>query len=274
MNVLDTVRICHERDWDMLLTLDGGERGGKSSLGAEIVCIVEPKIEEDIRCGIYGSFFERYSWDWGSWHDLLKASHRRIVLREESDFLGRESMTDINRKILRILSTVGRRNNYMVLLFPDFWDLDLYARKRTRIRGYVHARNIDKLDTEGPTRGFVNWYVRVKYPFQHNGSTFWHLRAGTGRFTHFSTNSPNHAEAWARWREYEERAKEDILDSSGPDPRREIARKLKAMGWTIREIADLIGLSKSRVGEFVVAYDTTTLTDESINMDESHGATR
>src|SRR3970282_1010464 len=161
MNVLDTVRICHERDWDMLLTLDGGERGGKSSLGAEIVCIVEPKIEEDIRCGIYGSFFERYSWDWGSWHDLLKASHRRIVLREESDFLGRESMTDINRKILRILSTVGRRNNYMVLLFPDFWDLDLYAHKQTQIRGYVHARNIDKLDTEGPTRGFVNWYVRA-----------------------------------------------------------------------------------------------------------------
>ena len=248
-NVLDTARICETQDWDLLLTLDGGERGGKSSVMADILLVQEPSIDRDILSGIYDSFQARYAWSWTEWYELLKSSTNRAVIREEADFLGRESMTEINRRILRILTTVGRRNNKMGLLFPDFWRLDIYARERTRVRGFVHARNITE---DGPQRGYVNWYVRQRFPFpRSDGNTIWWNRAFTGHFKHISRTSPNHAEAWSRFREKEEIAKNRILDESGTDPRRKIATELKKRGMKIREIAEIVGAARASVGEWV-----------------------
>lgn len=255
-NAMDVATICGTQDWDFLCTLDGGERTGKSSVGADLKVCWEPETDRDIRCGIFDSFLDRYSWSWGDWYDNLKRSVKQVVIREESDFLGRESMTDINRRILRILTTVGRRNNRMVLLFPDFWRLDLYARERTRVRGYVHARS----GPDGPQRGYVIWYVRQRYPFPRaaDGATVWWLRAYTGRFTHFASESEMHAEAWERWREQEAIAKDRILEDSDADPRRKIALRLQERGLSIREIADILGVSKSQAGRYVVANDTST----------------
>src|SRR3972149_6239659 len=117
--VLYTPRICGTQDWEFLLTLDGGERGGKSSVMADILLVQEPEIEKDILSEIYESFEGRYAWSWTEWYELLKSSTSRAVIREEADFLGRESMTEINRRILRILTTVGRRNNKMGLLLDS-----------------------------------------------------------------------------------------------------------------------------------------------------------
>lgn len=270
-NALDVQAICKGQDWDLLLTLDGGERSGKSAVGADLKLVWEPETNHDIACGIFDSFLARYCWSWDDWYQTLRDSQAMCVIREESDFLGRESMTETNRRILRILTTVGRRNNEMVLLFPDFWRLDLYARERTRVRGFVHARNLGNSD--GPTRGFVQWYVRQRYPFPRSadGATIWWLRAGTGRFTHMKETSELHNEAWSKFREIEERMKNRVLENSAVDPRKAIAIRLKERGMTIREIAELIGMSKSRVGELVssppslggqnVAMDNT-FTDE------------
>ena len=248
-NVLDTAHICETQDWDFLLTLDGGERGGKSSVMADILLVQEPEIEKDILSGIYESFEGRYAWSWTEWYDLLKSSVSRAVIREEADFLGRESMTEINRRILRILTTVGRRNNKMGLLFPDFWRLDLYGRERTRVRGFVHARNITE---DGPTRGYVNWYVRQRFPFpRSDGNTIWWHRAGTGHFRHISKTSSCHAEVWARFREKEEMAKNRVLEESGTDPRKSIATELRIRGMKIRDIADIVGTPRGTVGQWV-----------------------
>src|SRR3990172_7860896 len=81
-NVLDTAHICETQDWDFLLTLDGGERGGKSSVMADILLVQEPEIEKDILSEIYGTFEGRYAWSWVEWYDLLKSSIGRAVLRE------------------------------------------------------------------------------------------------------------------------------------------------------------------------------------------------
>jgi len=264
-NAMDTLRICQQSDWDNLVTLDGGERTGKSSVGMDLTLLWEPEIERDIQCEIYDSFMSRYAWDWGEWYDLLKSSNKRVVVREEADMLGRESMTVINRRILRILSTVGRRNNEMILMFPDFWRLDLYARIRTRIRGYVYARVYD--EEKEPIRGYVIWYVRIRYPFPRDGSTVWWMRAYTGRFDHISRTSPEHAEAWARFREREQIAKDRVLESSDTDVRRTIAVRLHAKGLTVRDIASLMDSSKSSVGEWVkqglvVANNTSTMGTE------------
>jgi len=249
-NVKDTAMICETQDWDFLLTLDGGERGGKSSVIADIVLIQEPTIERDIQCGIYNTFAERFAWTWNEWYDLLKSSNGRSVVREEADFLGRESMTEINRRILRILTTVGRRNNKMGLLFPDFWRLDLYARERTRVRGFVHARNITE---DGPTRGYIGWYVRRRFPFPRSsdGATIWWYQAFTGHFKHISKTSENHAEVWSRFREKEEIAKNRILEDSAIDPRQRIALTMQKNGMTIRDIAKMMGMSRASVGQWV-----------------------
>jgi len=259
-NALDVQGICVKKDWDLLASLDGGERSGKSSVGADLVTVWEPEIERDILCGIHDTFLQRYAWGWGDWYDLLRSSVNRVVVREEADFLGREAMTEINRRILRVLSTVGRRNNLMVLMFPDFWKLDPYARERTRIRGYVHARNIDDR-SDGPIRGYILWYVRVKYPFPHKGSTVWWLRGTTGRFDHISNRSELHGETWARWREKEEAAKNTILGASEPDARKTIARSLKRKGKTVREIAELMDMARGTVGDWVKGMGTETEPD-------------
>jgi hypothetical protein len=150
-------------------------------------------------------------------------------------------------------------------MFPDFWRLDLYARIRTRIRGYVYARVYD--DEHVPIRGYIIWYVRIRYPFPRDGSTVWWQKAYTGRFDHVSRTDANHAEAWARFQERERVAKDSILESSDTDVRRTIAVRLHAKGMVIRDIADMMGSSKSSVGEWVksglvVADNTTTIDTE------------
>lgn len=259
-NAKDVSQICDTQDWDVLITLDGGERGGKSSVMADLLLVWEPSVERDILCGIYESFLGRYAWSWGEWYDLLKASNNRAVIREEADFLGRESMTEINRRILRVITTVGRRNNKMGLLFPDFWRLDLYARERTRIRGFVHARNITE---EGPTRGYVNWYVRHRFPFPRSsdGATIWWYQAFTGHFKHISKTSPQHAEAWARFREIEEISKNRILEDSAIDPRKKIAVELKKRGMTIRIIGEIMNVSRASVGVWVKGIQSEMKTE-------------
>lgn len=249
-NILLARRICLERDFDCPICLDGGERNGKSSLLLDWILTDSEERARDIDCAIFEPVLDIICWTWEDWHKRLAITFGDIVPKEESLMLGRRAMSDDNVAMIGILTTCGKHKNRMPFLFPDFNSLEPYIRKRTRIRGYVHV----KFDSESmPIRGYVLWYVQRRYPWKRpDGETTFMMRAYTGRFTHIAKDGELKAELWARFGEREDKAKASIIeDTSMVDVRKKVALGLQSKGWTIRDIAELFGVGKSSVGEWV-----------------------
>jgi len=245
-NILNIITLVHNNDWDWLWVNDGDERSGKSSLSMQILLIAEPKLNDKVLSADYKPVLSRIAWNFDAWIDVLKTlKPGSVSLYDEASLLGREAMKEHNLRMIRILTTVGMRNNLMLMTFPDIYMLDPYIRDgRCRTRGYVYS-----VDGE---RGYVSLWVRRRYPFPRaSGETVWWARAFGTRFSSISNISNCHEELWELYRERDEEAKNKILTGGHPDIKIEITRKLRKEGMSIQKIAGIVGMSHGWVGNIV-----------------------
>jgi hypothetical protein len=242
---MDFVR---NRDWDWMAVLDGDERGGKSTLAMHCLIDSDDTMKNYVETADYAKILERIAFSFDELIEVLeKAPDGTGLIYDEASLLGREAMKEHNLKMIRVFTTIGLRNRFYWMTFPNFWMLDPYLREgRIRTRGYVFTNKGD--------RGYVTWYVRKRYPWpRKDGSMVWWAQAYEARFWSVASRGPNYAELWAKYHERETTHKKAVLEGSMADARREIAYRLheEPYGMTIRKIAPIVGRSVPTVGEWL-----------------------
>ena len=243
--VMEKVR---KDDWDYLTILDGGERSGKTTLACHMLRFKEPSVERDIQCGIFDTMIRKCVWRFEDAETRFRDANLggSALMYNEARILGRRAMKELNLRMIDVMTTIGNLNISQDWTFPSFHMLDPYLRQRARLRGYVY--------TVKGVRGYVTWYVRRQYPFPRgNGETVWWKRAYSDRFPSMATISPQHGEAWYVFNEMDKQHKRNILEGKGEsaDPKLGIMLRLRERGLFIRDIAEVMDMSRARVGELL-----------------------
>lgn len=234
-------------DWDWVIVIDGRERGGKSDLMLRILYYSNPHIRIAIETADYDFLLRKLSWNFEQYQERIKSGRPGgQVGYDEASVLGRESMSEFNRRMIRIMTTVGFKNLLYVWTFPKFGMLDPYIRNhRARTRIFVK--------TVRGMRGVSNWWIsnNMEWPKTEGGTTVYWRKAFSVLLPSFKTMSKNHAEFWAKYQERDEEAKNLVLENSEIDPRLEIAVRLKGRNLTEEQIGWIVGRSKSWVKQNV-----------------------
>lgn len=245
LSIMDLIRI---HDWDWFMFLDGDERSGKTVAALQVLLVSEPGIMRDVLSGDYKSFLGRTAWSFESMLQILKVTGSGTgTLYDEASIFGREAMTPHNRRMVRVMATVGMLNRLYIWTFPDFHMLDPYIRYgRCRTRGYVK--------TVRGKRGYIVWYVRKRNPWGRGGNellTVFFKRAFTGRFS--LPKDSNVIEAFAKFTEREHEAKMKIIDGDVDvqDPVKTIAINMRKLGFTYRVIGNATGKSTATIGRWL-----------------------
>jgi len=175
-------------DWDYLTILDGPERTGKSNAGLQIQLILDPDLARAVDCADYGKVLSRVAWDFESMVGIVSSLPPGSAdMYDESGLLGRNASSKLNRRMVRVMTTIGLKNCAHVWVFPSFHMLDPYLRyHRARTRGYVHTMRGE--------RGYITWYARVvsAWAWSEDDSQLWH-EMYTGTYGDIKVYSPNHA---------------------------------------------------------------------------------
>lgn len=131
-------------DWDFIYIVDGGERKGKSVLAQQIAFFCDPSFNLD-RIVFTPEQFKKA---------VLKADKYQAIVYDEAygGINSRATMTKVNRSIVKMLTEIGSRNLFIIIVLPCFFELDRYV-ALWRSRALFHVYVNDKLQ-----RGFFNAY--------------------------------------------------------------------------------------------------------------------
>ncbi len=140
--------------------------------------------------------------------------------------------------MMKALSVMGYKHDFISFNFPNFWDLDPYLRDhrcaaRILVRSYMGIR------------GKATLFVARKADFPGiGGRKVWWEEAFDIEFLGFDSWSEPYGEFWARYEELDQKAKEKILIGDFFDWRQTAYKNGKAAGMTDKEIAKVIGISR------------------------------
>ena len=127
---LNTARKEARKDWDFVFVIDGTERGGKSVLAGQCALYCDPSYSLD-RCTFNPTQFIRACQE--------AEPFQAVVLDEGYGSLGsRGTMSKINRSIVKMLTEIGRKNLFIFIVLPSYFDLDKYVAV-WRSRALIHV---------------------------------------------------------------------------------------------------------------------------------------
>lgn len=141
-------RMVTKKDFDGVIVVDGGEGFGKSVLAQQVAKYFDHDLSMD-----------RIVFDAEEFVKAVQAAkpYQCIVFDEAYGGLaGRETMTKINRIIVKMLAEVRQKNLFLIFVCPSFFDLDRYValwRSRCLLNVYLG---------KGLQRGFVSFYNVTK----------------------------------------------------------------------------------------------------------------
>jgi hypothetical protein len=133
---LDIIKQAVTYDWDMVIIVDGIERGGKSLFTQQLAYYVDPTINLD-RIVFSPKEFEQA---------CINAGKYQAIIWDEA-ITGaniRETMNGINISIMKMLGQIGQKNLFIFLVLPTYYDLDKYValwRSRILFNVYVKGYN-------------------------------------------------------------------------------------------------------------------------------------
>jgi hypothetical protein len=123
----------NKNDGDEFTVIAGLEGSGKSTLGIQLACIVDPTFNISRVCYEPGQFIK----------GIKKAERgQAFVLDEGNLFLfSRESMSDDNRIMLKLFALMRQKNLCVIICVPNFFTLDSYVRDhRTNTLIWLHKK--------------------------------------------------------------------------------------------------------------------------------------
>lgn len=137
-----------KKDFDGVLVVDGGEGFGKSVLAQQIAKYFDHDLNMD-RIVFDAEEFVKA---------VQNAKPYQCIVFDEAygGLAGRETMTKVNRIIVKMLAEVRQKNLFLIFVCPSFFDLDRYValwRSRCLVNVYLG---------KGLQRGFLSFYNVTK----------------------------------------------------------------------------------------------------------------
>jgi len=141
---LDLAKRVNKDDWDFLFLVDGKERGGKSVFAQQIGLYVYPDLSVD-DIAFSPKDFER---------KVRLSKPNSCVIYDEAygGLSSRNFMSWINKSLVKMLTEIGFKNLFIIIVLPSFFDLDKYV-ALWRSRALFHIYTSDNLE-----RGFFGAY--------------------------------------------------------------------------------------------------------------------
>ena len=165
---LDYLEKSLHNDYDLFIAIDGRERFGKTTIGAQIAYYLDSTYNLS-RCVFTADQFMEA---------VAKAKpFLAIVFDEAHGYLGsRQSMSKFNRMLIKVMSEMGSKNLIVIIILPNFFELDKYpAIHRTSCLINVHQRGSFKLFNYEKKKQL---YLKGKRFYAYNVSANFH-----GKFT-------------------------------------------------------------------------------------------
>lgn len=234
---LDLAKRQVKKNWDMPFAIDGTEGSGKSVLAGQIALYLDPSYSIE-RCAFTPEQFQDY---------CLKAEKYQAVVLDEGygSLSSRGAMSKVNKAIVNMLSIIRRRNLFIIVLIPTFFDLDRYYalwRSRALFHVYHVAFQRGTFAFYGETRKIKLYAHGKKYYDYHSVKPDFR-----GDFTkHFIYDQDSYdkkkdaADAWTRAQE-QDKTKECVL---------RLLKHPKCEKLNKAEVAKIFGLHRNTITNY------------------------
>lgn len=140
---LDTAKKMNKKNWDMLFVTDGGEGSGKTVFTQQAAFYCDPTFN-----------LNRMVFNPDDFKDaVINAQQFQSIVYDEAygGLNSRATLSRVNRSLVQMLTTIRKKNLYIFIVLPSFFDLDKYiAIWRSRALFHVYA-----VDWE---RGYFDFY--------------------------------------------------------------------------------------------------------------------
>lgn len=134
-------------DWDFVYIIDGRERGGKSVFGQLLAVTLDPTFNLDRMVFTPKQFEEA----------VKKSEHNKAIIYDEGfgGLNSRSAMSKTNKTLVKMMTEIGFKNLFIIVILPSFFDLDRYMAIHRSValfhvytgkdleRGYFRAYNYE-----------------------------------------------------------------------------------------------------------------------------------
>jgi len=228
-------------DWDFVIVIDGYERSGKSTLAQQIATYLDLtfNLEHIVFNGVE---FEKVTKGY--------PANTAIIFDEGfGDLTSRKWMNKLNHSIIKMLTEIGYKNLFLIIVLPTYYDLVKYiAIHRSRVLIHVYDNNFE--------RGYFAWYDREKKKDLFvQGKKFYSYSQRIarpnfiGRFTKHMTVD---IEA------YKEKKRQNAIASDRGDSQKadnidrpQLIKRMKVLGYNQTQIAEILDLTKQRISQLM-----------------------
>ncbi len=132
-------------DWDFLFVVDGGERKGKSVFAQQLASFVDPDFS------LKNIVFTPKQFEYA----ILNSKPYSCIIYDEAygGINSRATMSKVNRSIVKMLTEIGSRNLYIIIVLPCFFELDKYV-ALWRSKALFHIYTMEDPKSTRIVRGF------------------------------------------------------------------------------------------------------------------------
>ena len=175
---LDLAKKVIKKDWDMLFVYDGYEGSGKSVKAMQDAFYCDPTLTIDSIVFNPEDFKKA----------VLNAEPFKAIVYDEAygGLSSKGAMGKVNKSIVQMLTEIRRKNLFIFIVLPTFFDLDKYV-ALWRSRALIHIYTMDNFQ-----RGFFRFYnTDRKKALYVNGKKFYDYTMKMakpnykGRFTNY-----------------------------------------------------------------------------------------
>lgn len=240
---LDRMKELSKNDWDFIIVLDGYERTGKSTLAQQIAKYLDNDFQLN-QIVFNGIEFEKQA---------KTLEHHKVLVFDEGygDLTSKKWMNKVNHSIVKMLTEIGYKNLYLIIVLPSYYDLVKYiAMHRSRVLIHVYDNNFE--------RGYFAWYDKDKKKNLYiEGKKFYSYSQKIaspnfiGRFTkHYAVDKEEYEKKKYLNATSMEKAGNDALPG-GILNRQELMLRLKFLGYNQAKIAEILDLTPARVSQLI-----------------------
>ncbi len=142
------------RDEDCFIIVDGRERGGKSTLAAQIAKYLDPTYDITRCCFTADQFYQAVK---------HATKGQAVVFDETMGYLAsRSALSKFNKTLIKLMSEMGFKNLFVIMCIPSYFELDKYAAIH-RSTCLIHIYKDMKTGKKGRYVFFDNTKKRIMY---------------------------------------------------------------------------------------------------------------
>jgi predicted XRE-type DNA-binding protein len=225
-------------DWDFLITVDGLERVGKSTL-ALLIAFEHMKLktnEEKIKFIKNNIVYSGI----GIREKAYELPRFSVIINDEAglDAFNRDALKKFNKDLIKTLMVCGERNQLFILNFPNFWWLDPYIRDH-RCQLWIHCYHKRR------NRGYSRWMYPTRSMWK--GMPFWNLE-----FEYrYGKLDGEVFEAYKKKKSEEAKRRMIGKEDKSTNLKRDIAKKMMASGkFKQKDVAKYLGVTPQRISQY------------------------